>query len=122
MLREIGSEEGVEEALRGEASQWQGRGRRISELEAEVERLKKLSSHSNKMFDSRLNSPDDVSLQPRDNGDGSSRQENLSRTGEEKDKGLSLNDVTQIWIIFDTPPSIVTLLIAKVLVLLSQNL
>ena len=85
LLREIGSEEGVEEALRGDASQWQGRGRRIAELEAEVERLKKLSSHSNKMFDSRLNSPDDFALQPRDHGDGSSRQENLSRTGEQKD-------------------------------------
>ena len=91
MLREIGSEEGVDEALRGDSGQWRGRAQRITELEAEIVRLKKMattdsSHHSNKMFDSRLNSPDEssnFSMQPRDNGDGSSRQENLSRTGKD---------------------------------------
>ena len=42
--------------------------------------------HSNKMFESRLNSPDsettNFSMQPRDNGDGSSRQESFSRQDE----------------------------------------
>jgi hypothetical protein len=38
-------------------------------------------------------------------------------------KGPSINDVTQIWIIFDTPsPPIVTLFITKALVMMSQNL
>ena len=36
-------------------------------------------------------------------------------------KGSSINDVTQFWTIFDTPPSIVNGFITTALVLLSQN-
>ena len=84
MIRELGSEEAVNEAVRGEAGHWRGRSEKISELENEIVRLKKMTdtvdqNRSNKMFDSRLNSPEEFNLQARDNGDGSSRQENLSR-------------------------------------------
>jgi hypothetical protein len=85
LIRELGSEEAVAEAVRGEASRWRGRAEKISELEAEVVRLKKMAdtsvdqNRSNKMFDSRLNSPEELNLQARDNGDGSSRQDSLSR-------------------------------------------
>ena len=71
--------------MKGNGGQWRGRYEKISELEAEIVRLKKMSesieqNRSNKMFDSQLSSPEEVGqLQARDNGDGSSRQESLSR-------------------------------------------
>ena len=72
-----------------EGGKWKGRAEKISDLELENSRLKKLvdsGDHSNKMFESRLNSPDieptNFSMQPRDNGDGSSRQESFSRQDE----------------------------------------
>ena len=71
--------------MKGNGGQWRGRAEKISELEAEIVRLKKLSegveqNRSNKMFDRQLSSPEEVGqLQARDSGDGSSRQESLSR-------------------------------------------
>ena len=71
--------------MKGNGGQWRGRAEKISELEAEIVRLKKMSegveqNRSNKMFDSQLSSPEEVGqLQARDSGDGSSRQESLSR-------------------------------------------
>ena len=85
LLRELGSDEAVSEAVKGNGGQWRGRAEKISELEAEIVRLKKMSegveqNRSNKMFDSQLSSPEEVGqLQARDSGDGSSGQESLSR-------------------------------------------
>ena len=85
LLRGLGSDEAVSEAVKGNGGQWRGRAEKITELEAEIVRLKKMSegveqNRSNKMLDSQLSSPEEVGqLQARDSGAGSSRQESLSR-------------------------------------------
>jgi hypothetical protein len=61
LLRELGSDEAVQEAVRGNGGRWRGRAERIDNLEAEIVRLKKSTdggdkNHSSKMFDSRINS------------------------------------------------------------------
>ena len=89
--------------MKGNGGQWRGRAEKISELEAEIVRLKKLSegveqNRSNKMLDSQLSSPEEVGqLQARDSGDGSSRQESLSRQ-DDNDASTSTASTTAMFL------------------------